>query len=63
MSSQWMRNERLSYIAQSQYITIGLYKASGQQTCPLYIVISDFLWYEVGRQHVKALQAAAISPY
>ena len=22
-----------------------------------------FLWYEVGRQHVKALQAAAISPY
>ena len=30
---------------------------------PLYIVISDFLWYEVGRQHVKALQADAISPY
>ena len=47
----------------SQTIIIGLYKVSGQQTCPLYIIISDFLWYEVGRQHVKALQAAAISPY
>ena len=40
----------------------GLYKVSGQQRCPLYIVIFR-LWYEVGSQHVKALQAAAISPY
>ena len=28
-----------------------------------FTLIFQFLWYEVGRQHVKALQAAAISPY
>ena len=26
-------------------------------------LLFQILWYEVGRQHVKALQAAAISPY
>jgi len=38
---------------------------SRQQTCPLYIAHSDYFdgQYKVRHQHVKALQAATVSPY